>query len=111
MPNEVENAIKSAATQIAKYVEDVAEMKVETKYVEVGANNEADFAQAKPGAQTVVKLDGDSETIVPLRRNQTGQLEVDTDLYELHQRNVQTAIDYRHKMLQALLDVLKARMG
>ena len=38
MANGLENAIKSAADKIAHYVQDVAEMKVETLYVRVGAD-------------------------------------------------------------------------
>jgi hypothetical protein len=41
-----------------------------------------------------------------MRRNETGALEVDVTLFELHQQNVATAIDYRSSILNALLGTL-----
>ena len=104
MASEVREAIKNAAEKIAKYVEDVATMSVETQYVEVGA---ASFDQAKLAARTVVKLDGDSQTVVPMQQGQT-KLEVDMSVFDVHQQNVQAAIDYRTKMMNALLSVLRS---
>lgn len=110
MATEVENALKDAVKSVAKYVDDAATMTVETWFVEVAMDGgQADFAQAKPAAKTVVRLDGDSQTTVPLQKNEAGILDVDTDLYQIHQQNVQTAIDYRAKILSALLDVLKQK--
>ncbi len=104
MATELREAIKSAAERIAKYVEDVSEMAVETQFVEVGA---ASFADAKLAARTVVKLDGDSQTVVPMQKGEL-KLDVDTALFEVHQQNVQAAIDYRTKMMNALLGVLRS---
>lgn len=104
MAAELREAIKSAAERIAKYVEDVSEMAVETQIVEVGA---ASFTDAKLAARTVVKLDGDSQTVVPMQKGEV-KLDVDTALFEVHQQNVQAAIDYRTKMMSALLGVLKS---
>ncbi|MGE5249610.1 MAG: hypothetical protein ACM3QS_05295 [Bacteroidota bacterium] len=103
MANEMRDALKSAADRIAKYVEDIAEMSVETQYVQVGA---AATADTKLGARTVVKLDGDSQTVVPVQQGDT-KLEVDMSLFEVHQQNVQAAIDYRTKMMNSLLTVLR----
>ena len=108
MANGLENAIKSAADKIAHYVQDVAEMKVETLYVRVGADGPTDFSQARPLAQTVVSLDGDSKVILPLREAETGRFEVDAGLFDVHQRNVTTAIEYRARILSALLSVLQS---
>ncbi len=104
MANDVREAIKSAADQIAKYVQDAATMTVDTKYVEMGA---AGFEDAKLAARTIVKLDGDSETVLPMKKNEAGTLEVDTVVFELHQQNVQTAIDYRAKILNSLIGLLR----
>ncbi|MGH2522992.1 MAG: hypothetical protein ACRDH2_10865, partial [Anaerolineales bacterium] len=109
---ELENAIKSTATKIAKYVEDAATMQVETKYVEVGADGAAaDFGAARPVARTIIKLDGDSETVIPMRKTEAGGLDVDSSLFDTHQRNVGTAIEYRARILDALLETLRSRMG
>ena len=109
MAKDIENALKSVANQIAKYVEDAAEMRVETLFVVVdtGASAASNFDQAKPAAMTVVKLDGDSQTTVPLRQGEDG-LEVDEDLLDVHERNVATAIEYRASMLETLVAALQA---
>jgi phage-related minor tail protein len=106
MAKEIENALKNAATAVAQYVKDAATMQVETRYVILEANGSANFEQAAPIARTVIKLDGDSETVVPMRRNEAGVLEVDTGLFEMHQQNVNTAIEYRARILNSLLSTL-----
>jgi hypothetical protein len=103
MANDVENALKAVAQKVSGYVENVATLTVETKYIQVGGSGAPQTA-----AKTVVKLDGDSETIVPLQAGTAGQLEVDTALFDIHQRNVATAIDYRARMLAALFEALRA---
>ena len=108
MANEFERSLKNTAARIAQYVDDVAAINVDTRYLLVGAEDQADFAQAKPGLRTVIRLDGDCETILPVNAGAGGQLEVNTEMYEIHQRNVQTAIEYRAKILAALLEAMKA---
>lgn len=103
MANEMENAIKNAATSVAQYVKNASIMQVETRFVEIGEGNGANFDQTQPVARTVIKLDGDSETVIPLRRSEAGTLEVDASMFELHQQNVTTAIEYRVRILNALL--------
>ncbi|PWH17338.1 MAG: hypothetical protein DDG60_02400 [Anaerolineae bacterium] len=100
---ELKQALKDAADAIAKYVQDAATMTVETRYVEMGGQIE----QAKLAARTTVKLDGDSESILPMKKTLEGDLVVDTVVYEMHQQNVQAAIDYRAEMLDRLLTILR----
>lgn len=100
---EIKQALKDAADAIAKYVQDAATMTVETRYVEMGGDAE----KAKLAARTTVKLDGDSESILPMKKSAEGELVVDTVVYEMHQENVQAAIDYRTEMLDRLLTVLR----
>ncbi len=106
MPSEYEIALRNAASSVAKYVQDAASMLVETKYVEIGKGGDVDFEGAKPVARTEIKLDGDSEAVLPMRTNDSGTLEVDITLFELHQQNVATAIEYRARILDALLGTL-----
>ena len=103
--SELKEALKNAADTIAKYVQDAASMTVETYYVEMGSN----LSEAKPAARTVVKLDGDSQTVLPMRKGADGTLVVDTVLNEMHQENVQAAIDYRAEMLEKLLSILNGQ--
>lgn len=107
MASDLENSIRSAAEKVAKYVSDVATMTVETKYVEIAGGQDVNFAEAQPVARTVIRLDGDSDSVVPLREAETGRMEVDADLMDLHQRNVATAIEYRARLINALLTVLQ----
>lgn len=108
MANELNVALKNAAEKIVKYVDNVATMSVETRFVEVGGANAADFKAAAPAASTTIRLDGDCSAVLPMRRRaDTNELEVDTSMFELHQRNVETAIEYRTKMMDALLQTLK----
>jgi hypothetical protein len=102
---ELKEAIKNAADKIATYVSDVATMTVETRYVEMGG----DFEKSKLAARTVIKLDGDSETVLPMKMGTDGTLVVDTIVNEKHQENVQAAIDYRAEMLERLLGLLSSQ--
>lgn len=106
MPNEYELALKNAAASVAKYVDDAATMLVETKYIEIDSKGLVNFEDARSIARTEIKLDGDSQAVVPMRRNEAGVLEVDVTLFELHQQNVATAIEYRARILNALLGTL-----
>ncbi len=103
MANELEGALKNVATQIAGYVKNAATLTVVTNYVQVGAEGEPHLV-----GKTVIALDGDSQTTVPLRQGSTGALEVDTALFEIHQRSVAAAVDYRARMLAALLEALRS---
>jgi hypothetical protein len=100
---ELKQALKDAADAIAKYVRDAATMTVETRYVEMGS----DVENAKLAARTTVKLDGDSESILPMKKSAEGELIVDTVVYEMHQQNVHAAIDYRAEILGRLLSILR----
>jgi hypothetical protein len=106
MATDFTSSLRNAAASVAKYVEDAAEMEVVTKYVEVGPDAASDFETAKPVARTIIKLDSDSETIFPMREGTGDALEVDMTLFELHQQNVSTAIDYRARILDALLSTV-----
>ena len=108
MANKLEKTVQDMVTQIAQYVNDVATVNVDTSYIQVGTNGQTDFAQARPGLRTIIRLDGDSETILPVSPGEGGQLEINTELYEIHQRNVQTAIEYRARILSALLDGVRS---
>jgi hypothetical protein len=109
MATDLENSLRSAAEQVAKYIADVSTMTVETKYVRVAADGDVQFTDAKPAARTVVRLDGDSESIIPLRLGADGQLQIDASLLDLHRASVAAAIDYRARMLEVLVGILQPR--
>jgi hypothetical protein len=108
MADELEAAMARVAERIGKFAEDLSTLTVETKYVVVARDGDADFTQAKPIAKTEMTLDGDANAILPLRNASEGQLELDNALLELHQRNVSAAIEYRARILNALVETLRS---
>lgn len=104
MANEITQALKNTATKIAEYVDNISTMSVQTNYVLVGGGADATQLEAK----TVVKLDGDSTNTVPLVKGPDGNVTVDQELFEIHKANVATAVDYRSRMIAALLNALQA---
>lgn len=104
--NELRDALKSAADTIAKYVKDAATLTVTSYTAEVGGDGKPVLA-----ARTTISLDGDNDTVLPTQRNDAGRLEVDAAIHELHMQNVNAAIDYRSRMLSAMLGLLQSRLG
>ena len=114
MAVEVKETMKEVAAKIKQFVDNAATMTVETWYVEISKDkiqvqdNKAQWrTNAHPVAMTEVKLDGDSVSVVPMRKNAEGAFELDTELLELHERNVKTATDYRAGILNSLVSILK----
>ncbi len=105
MENEIREAVRTAIEEAARYVREAAVMTVETKYVDLDS---ASFEDASLMVRTIVKLDGESEVVIPAKRNEFGGLEADVAVFDLHQQNVRTAIEYRAKMLQALVGLLRS---
>ena len=101
--SEIREALKLAAEQVANYVKDASEMTVETRFVELGGNGE----EAKLAASSLVKFDGDSYFTVPVRRDANNNLVPDTAMYDVHEKNVQATIDYRVRMMEQLLAILR----
>lgn len=100
---EIKEALRTAAGAVAKYVQDVGVLTVVTYTVEVAPGSTPVLA-----ARTVIKLDGDNDSTIPAVRNQAGKWEVDTVLHDLHMQNVQSAIEYRSKMMSAMLGLLRS---
>lgn len=109
MASNLENTIQNAAAKLAAALEQATELTIETMYVEVGDDGTTDFKEAKPIARTIIKLDGDYQTIIPMRRTDTGALEHDQALLDLHTANVGEAIKYRQELLNSLLSILPTR--
>ncbi len=98
---EIKEALRSAADTVSKYVRDLGALQVETQMVETGTGNAPLLV-----ARTTIKLDGDNSSTIPAVQNAAGKWEVDTVLYALHMQNVQSAIEYRSKMMEAMLKLL-----
>ena len=106
MASDIEASLREVGNSLAAYVKDAATLTVESRYVHVTLEQDADFEQAKALARTVIRLDGDSEMVFPLRQGDDGYLEADNPLFGLHQQNVSMAIEYRARMIDALLGVV-----
>jgi len=99
---EIKEALRSAADTVSKYVRDAAVLTVETQTLEVASGAEPQLA-----SRTVIKIDGDNTSVVPGLKNEAGKWEIDTVLYDIHMQNVQSAIDYRSKMIDSMLSLLR----
>jgi len=101
--NEIKEALKLAAEQVTSYVKDASEMTVETRFLEIGGATD----EGKLAARSLVKFDGDSYFTVPVRRDANNNVVPDTVMYELHEKNVQATIEYRVRMMEQLLALLR----
>mgnify|MGYP000095740984 CR=1 FL=1 len=109
MASNLDDSIREAAAQVRKYIEDAAVMQVRTFYVLTGAEDVSKLDVERPGAFTEVKLDGDSKVVVPMRKGRDETMELDEALFNIHERNVQTATEYRARVLNALIGLLQRK--
>lgn len=103
-------ALKKAGEELAKQISDATELQVETKWVLADENGDVDWKTAKPAARTTVKLDGDSELIVPLAREGEA-LVLRADLLALHEANVANARAFREKIYDMIFSVARELRG
>ena len=109
MANDTDSLVKNTLAKVAEYVKDVATMTVQTEYTRVGGAEAANFDEAKPAALTVIRLDGDCRAVIPMREATAGQLEIDSELLNVHRQNVATAIEYRARIMDSLLGAFQSR--
>lgn len=116
MPGDLENAIATAANKVAQYIADVATLQVVTRYIDLGEGGSAvntidrtGFDSYKLVAYTEINLDAGTKAVVPIHKTSTGDLELDCALLEVHQQSVANSIEYRSRMLNALLSLLHAQ--
>ena len=113
MADTLENTIRQVAEKLAAALNDAQELSIETHYVEIDQDGTFDIeSSSKPAAKTVIHFDGDYKVILPMRRAETsGSLTLDTELFELHMKNVQVALENRAKLLNSLFSLLPGRRG
>ena len=109
MPSELENNIRAAAGKLAKALADASDLTVETNYVELDPQDPNNLDKTFIVARTIIQLDGDQQTIIPMQRGDSGGLVLDETLLAVHQQNVTNAIDYRSKSIETLLSMLPGR--
>ncbi len=103
-------ALKKAGEELAKQISDASELQVETKWVLADEKGDVDWNAAKPAARTTIKLDGDSELIVPMSK-EGDTLVVRKDLLALHEANVANARAYREKLYDMIYTAAKELGG
>jgi hypothetical protein len=114
MPTQLETDVRRAAEKLAKMLADASDVTIQTNYIEIDANatvdmtDEATIKQSKPAAFTQIMLDGDNLTIIPMRRTTEGGLVIDETLLDLHTQNVDAAIEYRARAIEALAGAVKS---
>jgi len=94
-------ALRQAGQELARQISDASGLQVQTFFTVVGENTEPALV-----ASTKIELDGDTDTVIPLRR-EADSLVRDIDLLELHQVSVENAIAYREKLLDQILDLAR----
>ncbi|NWJ98593.1 MAG: hypothetical protein HXX20_22815 [Chloroflexi bacterium] len=107
MANELENTLKDITTKVTKYVDDLSKMTVVTQYTVISEEDGVKNSEPQDAARTEIRFDGDSVSVVPMRRTDNG-LELDQALYQLHQQNVAAATEYRTRVLGALVGALQS---
>ena len=114
MSEDFVDALKGVVNKVGDAVANAAEMSVQTWFLVLdeaegasgGAAAKNDFETKKrPLARTIVKFDGDSEAIVPMRRTGEG-LQVDEQLLKMHNENVETARKYRSDVVNMFLGLV-----
>lgn len=112
MATDLETNIRTALEKLAKALADAAEVTIETRY-KVVADLQNPGALEKSNtilvARTVIQLDGDQEAIIPVTATETGSIVIEDMLLDLHQRNVQAAIEYRKEALNTLVNISRRR--
>jgi hypothetical protein len=109
MAGELENTLRNVAEKVAGYVANAATLTVETRYTTLAPGGGAGGDQTHLLARTVLRLDGDSEIVVPMREEDGGRPEIDAGVLDLHRANVATDVEYRARILDALLRALPVR--
>ena len=58
---------------------------------------------------TEISVDGDCYSVVPVRKSDTGQIQVDDKLLGLHNENVKEARQYRQDIMNTFLGLIRGR--
>ena len=104
--NDLQAALRQAAASLAHQISEATALEVKTLWVEVSDDGAYKFEDARPVASTRIELDGDTTLTIPMRR-ENGVLVRDDDLLELHLGSVSNAVEYRYKILDAILNVVR----
>lgn len=107
MATDLETTVRTAAQNLANALEKATELVVETEWVEVGDDGAVSWDEARPLSKTVITLGGDTRLTIPMTRTESGVLQRDAELLEIHMRNVQAAIEYRNGLLASLLSTVR----
>lgn len=107
MATDLETTVRTAAQNLATALEKASELVVETQWVEVGDDGAVSWDDARPLSKTVISLGGDTKLTIPMTRSESGVLQRDEALLEIHMRNVQAAIEYRNGLLASLLSTVR----
>lgn len=108
MANEWEDSIKAAAQKFADALKNASQLNVTTNYVEVTGGGAEAPGGVKLAATTVIEIDGDNNTTVPIQTT-AGGIAINEVLWDIHERNVNAAIAYRAQLLNSLLTAIQTR--
>ena len=103
-----EQSIKDMAKKLADTIRDATELTVITRFKPVSDNaaTQAPVVEVK----SEIKLDQDSEHEIPVTRIDANTFAVQREFYDIHKANVDSALEYRAKLIAALVDAVKTRL-
>jgi hypothetical protein len=103
--NDLVQALRQAGEELARQISDASSLNVETYFTIVGEKTDPQMI-----ASTLIELDGDTKMVIPLRREGSALVR-DKDLLDLHQASVNSAIAYRAKLFDQIMDVARQVRG
>jgi hypothetical protein len=97
-------SIENAITALLAALGDASKLTVETRILPVGAEEtEQDNYKGKLVARTIMEVDGDTYVGLPV----TEKGEVQKELLDLHNQNLDRAMQYRSELLKSTQDLVK----
>jgi len=103
---DLQQALRQASAALAEQISDLTSLKVRTLWVKVSEDGAFKEEDARPVAATTIELDGDTTMIIPMR-DENGVLVRDDALLEVHLGSVKSAMEYRQKLIETIIDTVR----
>lgn len=98
------DAIKEALNNLSLALQDISTLTVTTAAYDID-KQDSDVNKSRKVAETVIKLDGDTDIAIPVKQTATN-LAIQADLYNEHKLAVEQAKQARAQLLSGALQVL-----
>ena len=102
---DLRTALENASKKLAAALDNLQSLEVETRWIQV-ANNALNESDSRLVAKTRIALDGDTTVIIPVQ-DENGALAPDQALLDMHHQAVDTAMEYRAKLIAMITDFVR----